>query len=455
MDKFKIIDDDEKTKGHVKYNVYLLEKYLLKKYNIHNMYGVNILSLGSIIEKSNYDDSWKESKINALRYYLKSLRRCPSRFLDKLSKKISDRKKFKEREQKQSKRELINYLTYKELNTIRDMYENIYDAIKDTNMNKCKLFFELSQDYLLLSLLCTDQPPLRPQIYADMKIVFDLKKIDNKNNFLYIDENNNCGHFHINKDKVSDCVMFKKDKKIKLQPHFLRILTENLKYYPRVTLFNTLGVKKKTLQIRQRLQKMTCSNFTFSMSRSSYLNYMIRNNDLNENQLRSLAFNMRHSFATQTTNYKKLNEVTGNLRLREIEEYISNKYKNLFDDEKILKNRERQRIRSFIRGRKLLNKPITELEMEKMGIIMIDGKYILKKLERPQKVIDEKENTYSLREIKTQEDKNELKEMKKKLSKDEKANRRSLISRLNKTGDKPKLDTIEKYQLCIMNGKYM
>lgn len=313
-----------------------------------------------------YSDSWKKKVLFAIKAYYNELGK-PTKLIDKFA-DMHFKKMIKDEleDQNQSQKEKENYLTYDELNII--LRENEEYSTKRQMIQ-----------YLLLASICTDQPPLRPQIYADLEIVHYKKDIkDDDNNYMYINRQHKSGYLYINSDKVDK--NNKHNKIIDLQPVFLKIVIESLKKYPR-NKFIECDLAEPEQKLLYELRKAVGNNFSFDMARSSYVNdWNKKNPDATDAEKIKLAQMMRHTIQAQMTYYKKKETVTGNLEKikakKEAEKAIKEDGKKDEEPKVYEKYKEVNKIRALIAKANREKYKIKEETMNRYGILVDnDGKY--------------------------------------------------------------------------------
>jgi hypothetical protein len=291
--------EKKELKKYEKDNLRNLKEYLKKNHNIDDIDKMKINDIISQIKCADRSESWKENKLYALKSHFKILGRKTKR-LENVSNKQTEKIKTIEKNNSQSEKEIENYLRYEELEILLEHYEK-YETIEE--MNK----------YLILAAICTDQPVLRPGVLATSKIIYNKSDINDKDNFVVIDKKNYKNYFYINDDKVSESEKFKDIKEIKLYPIFSNIVRESLKKFPREYLFD-LKVENKEIKLLNLLQDITELSFTFSMARSSFVNHWYKiNPKYNQNDIKKLCEEMRHSDDAHRDYYRKCSEIDGNI----------------------------------------------------------------------------------------------------------------------------------------------
>lgn len=361
----KNTENTELTEKNIK-DLEIVKKFLKKNHNIDDVDNENISSLKKYINDSNYGESWKENKLFVLSKYFKSIGRKYIMLKKGGIIQMKNRKKI-ELKKEQTDKEKENYLTYGELNVILKKYEN-YTTVTDMNR------------YLILASICTDQPPLRPQIYADLKIIYDKKDINDTDNFLVLDFKKKSGYFYINDDKVTNDdyeIHFDDDKKIIMGKTFYSIVVETLDKVPRKNFieFDVENMEKKLLY---ELQKITNLKFTFDMARSSYVNHWHEiNPDASDEEKENFAKQMRHTYTYQRLCYYKKNPVSGNLKLSDTES------DNEDDNDNTDLRKMRKYIKDLIYSANKRNGVIKDDTIKKYGILQKeDGEYYIPKIEK-------------------------------------------------------------------------
>lgn len=392
----KINEAYNKLTEYNKKQIDILNKMTMTKFN-KNITDINIHELIHYIttaqkeNNENYSESWKKKMMFSLKAYYTLLKK-PVKLIDKNADKLFKEIKNEEIKQKQTNKEIENYLTYDELQILLNENKN-YKTKRQMNR------------YLILASIATDQPPLRPQIYSNLHIVTNKKDIKNDdNNYMYVNKQQKKGYLFINNDKVDK--FNTKNKQIDLKPIFLNIIIESLKKYPRTEFLEYKDVKSIEKKLLDELQLITNNNFTFHMARSSFINNWLKQNpNATDAQKIQLSKDMRHSFEIQTTYYKKIEPISGNLekikaKLQEKQEkkQIKKNDENT-EPKKYEKYKEVNKIRALIAKANRLNHKIKEDTLERYGILQHEnGKYYLPKQKKEQvkkqirKIITEKPN---------------------------------------------------------------
>lgn len=266
----------------------------LSSYNIKEL--LNVISTAKKDDGTDYSESWKSRIEYSLKAYFTYIGR-PTTLISKVANKRKTNIINEESKQTQSQKEIDNYITYDELKALSRKYSE-YNTVNSM------------KSYLLLASL-TLQPPLRPSVYATLRVIHNKTELNDIDNFIVIGQRS--GYFYINKDKVSK---FTTNKVIKLYPEYFDVVKQSLEYFPRDYLFqyDTDNVHTRTMYLLRKLQSITKHLYTFSMARQAYINHFHELNPkatLEEQNI--LAKEMRHTTLTSITYYKKKNPVSGNL----------------------------------------------------------------------------------------------------------------------------------------------
>ena len=404
------------------YDIELLKKYMKNVHNISDITKENINTIIKYIRNANKSESWKEGKLFSLERYFASIGR-KTKLIKKNAVKTLKKRKTDEQQQGQTEKEKDNYLTYEELNELRKRHEIYYDI-------------ESMYQYLLLSAICLDQPPLRPQIYVDLTIIYDKKKMNKTDNYMILDKNKKTGLIYINDDKVSRKrdIKFSKDNEVIMEPLFTKVVFETLEKYNRNKLFE-FDVDNKEHKILKMLQDITKNKFTFNMARSSYVTYWWKNHhDAKLTEKIYMAKQMRHTVAYQEMCYRKFDAVSGNL------EKIDKKINDENDNEEEKEQESEKTIKTHIYNKLYYaNKNNITLDNKfiiKYGIQKNEkGEYVYKKEDSKDKEKDnENVNKINLGKPKTSENEVEFNRR-----------RKSVINMANKKNTQIKVGTCEYY----------
>jgi hypothetical protein len=356
--------EKQELKEHEEKYINIFKNYMKEAHDIKNIDDIKKERIYKYINEAknakngnDYSNSWKKIILFALvSYYKQKGDLDASEYISTKAKEMNKIIEKEEIEQKQTEKEKENYLNIFELRNIAEKYKN-YKHIDEMYV------------YLLLSCICQDQEPLRPQIYSDSIYVDKLEDIkDDGNNYIYISKRGKIGCFYISGDKVNKHNDFIDNKRIRLNKIFLSIVHKSFKDYPRKKLFD-FDVKYPNDKLLDIFQKATGNKFNFQMARSSFSNYKhMENPDMSYAQKKTLAMNMRHSKNTHEKNYLKHSLTITDKPLNDVKKELDEKYKKLMETEEDL------------------NKKIKELNDNKINI----KKYEMQKCEIKYENEDEK-----------------------------------------------------------------
>jgi hypothetical protein len=387
MEKNTNVLEKNKMTDVMKKQIEILKNHMLANYKFQDMTKVNTLKLIKYIlnaKKENcddYSDSWKKTSLFAMKAYYISLNkgvRGITNAIDKICKKIKE----EEERHEQTKKEKENYLTYDELCTLMKMHKNYKTKIE---MNT----------YLILAAICMNEIAFRPQIMANLEIVYnDKDKDDNKNQLIINTKKKTC-RVLINKDKLK----YSGVGEIDLSSDYCKEIIESLEKYDRKKLleYDVKDVEKKMLY---ELQKACGNKFNFDMARSAVATKWNKENpNATYSQKLEFAKKMRHSVHVQGTHYVKINPVSGNLD-KILEEKIKKEKEQKEREKKLIeKNKyyELNKIRAVIsmgnkRKEKNSDNCIKEETIAKYNILLNkDGKYHIPKQNNVTKITEKKQ----------------------------------------------------------------
>lgn len=323
---------------HESEHIKFLEKYVENVHKVKDINNVKAENMYKYIneainQKTNneYSESWKKLKLYALSSYYK-INEMEDKYEYMIKKSHEMGKKIENIEEKQEKteKEKENELNIFELRILSEKYSK-YNHLDE--MYK----------YLLLSSLCRDQEPLRPQIYADVKYVTDPKEItDGEQNYIYISKKGKLGYFYINSDKVAENmnkkikegIIPKTKKRIRMAPEYLKIVKKTFDDYPRKYLFD-FKIDNCEHKLLKMLQDMTNNKFNFQMARSVYITHKyLENTNMSYIQKRTLAENMRHTKHTQEKAYFKHGSTVTDKSLNDLKKETKEENDKMKDKEK-------------------------------------------------------------------------------------------------------------------------
>ncbi len=292
---------EEISKKHYQEKINTISKIIKDKYD-KNLDTIHMNTLYKEIKNAYYKEkpyslSKKMYASSALIAYYKNKNKN-TKILTNMIFNFQKNINIEEKKQKQTEKEKNNYIDYNEIKKKAEEYKN-YETKEDM------------YNYLVLALISSDQGVLRPNIYANLKLVNN-KTIDTNNkkeNYIDLDT----GIMYINKDKNLTKIKNTKNKiinkELKLHPEFLDIVKQSYAKFNREYLFD-FEIKTKRIKILKILQSLTGKKFTFSMARSSYINNIKNNNpDFPYERRDELAYEMNHTIETQMKHYEKLHPV--------------------------------------------------------------------------------------------------------------------------------------------------
>lgn len=289
----------ENTKKNYNEKINTFSNIIKEKYN-KSLINLNMNILYKEIRNAHYKNKpyslqWKICLCSALINYYKTNTKKNTSKLTKMIYKFQTQINYEESKQLQTEKEKQNYIDHDTLNLKAKEYEK-YTTEKDM------------YNYLILSMLSSDQGVLRPNVYSKMRLITNNTKniditIDNCINLdtqiMYINNDKNITKIKSQKNKIIH-------KEIHLHPEFFKIILDSYNFIKRDYLFD---FKIKTIRIKllKLLQELTGLKYTFSMARSAYINnYMDKKIDANLNDKNKLAYEMNHTQNTQEKSYKKI-----------------------------------------------------------------------------------------------------------------------------------------------------
>jgi hypothetical protein len=189
---------------------------------------------------------------------------------------------------------------YRPQNYFRDILDNI-DVSKIKSPKK-------HYEYLLLSLLIL-QPPVRNNFYISSSFIFDLSKVEDNKNYVYLNKEKNEAACVIQHDKVSNTVVYRTYSHLNYiqieNKELVKLLFQSYEQYKRKYLFEVNGHAISSNTLLSYLRSITqVEKLNIDMMRSSYINdYYEKNKSYNSRN--KLAKQMRHSPATAMLSYHK------------------------------------------------------------------------------------------------------------------------------------------------------
>lgn len=207
-----------------------------------------------------------------------------------------------------SNSERNNYIDYNDIIDIRD---KIFATVNLKN----------NLSHLILS-LNTYIPPIRLDYLGMIYKIMDIDPVldpSDKKNYMWINEETNCGYIVLNHDKVGSTILPLADFKSKFKDELyingsklFDIIFQSYKIYPRDYLLcspknldTQMGISTYNSILKQLLKKDVRQN----IFRKAYINHWHDTEQkLTENELRIIATYMRHSVSTARFSYRKIIE---------------------------------------------------------------------------------------------------------------------------------------------------
>jgi len=260
---------------------------------------VDIKKLQQIIEDTQWSDSTKEAAYFTISKFLQA--NDPKNSNIDYIKNLGYSLKIKI-EEETGKNELSDL----EKDNYRDQkyFRDILDNIDVSKIKSAKKHYE----YLLLSLL-TLQPPVRNNFYISSSFIFDLSKVEDNKNYVYLNTEKTEAAFIIQKDKVSNTIVYRTYSHLNYiqieNKELVKLLFQSYEQYNRSFLFevNSHAITANTLLSYLR----TITNLekvNIDMMRASYItDYYEKNKSYGSRN--KLAKSMRHSPATAMLSYHK------------------------------------------------------------------------------------------------------------------------------------------------------
>lgn len=259
--------------------------------------------LMTLIEKENWSEGSKEGLYFMIARYLFNKNNN-----DKYSKLYSQA--GYNLKQERDKLEGQNELDDKEKENYRDM-EYLNNCLE---IHKDKAFENLREHYKhLLLMLLIKQPPLRTSFYTTAKFIRLQAENNKDDNFIYITRKGKLKVYYIvNKDKASNYKLYNMNKelsKIKLEDsELVNFINESFNKYPRKYLFEINEKPITDATLLKYLREITnTKQINIDMMRSAYITYFYEHNKT-FNKREILSQQMRHSQATASKNYLKVND---------------------------------------------------------------------------------------------------------------------------------------------------
>lgn len=189
---------------------------------------------------------------------------------------------------------------YRPQNYFRDILDNI-DVSK---IKSPKQHYE----YLLLNMLI-NQPPVRNNFYITASFIFDLSKVEDNKNYVYLNKEKNEAAYVIQHDKVSNTVVYRTYSHLNYiqieNKELVQLLFQSYEQYKRKYLFEVNGHAISSNTLLLYLRSITqVKKLNIDMMRASYItDYYEKNKSYKSRD--KLAKQMRHSPATAMLSYHK------------------------------------------------------------------------------------------------------------------------------------------------------
>ena len=189
---------------------------------------------------------------------------------------------------------------YRPQNYFRDILDNI-DVSK---IKSPKQHYE----HLLLNMLI-NQPPVRNNFYITASFIFDLSKVEDNKNYVYLNKEKNEASYVIQHDKVSNTVVYRTYSHLNYiqieNKELVKLLFQSYEQYKRKYLFEVNGHAISSNTLLSYLRSVTnVEKINIDMMRSSYITHYYEKNK-SYNSRDKLAKSMRHSPVTAMLSYHK------------------------------------------------------------------------------------------------------------------------------------------------------
>jgi len=189
----------------------------------------------------------------------------------------------------------------------KDYFLNI---LNNLNFSKEKQLYNSHLKQLLLCFVVL-QPPMRTSFYTSALFITNLKDNNEKDNYIYIDKENNKVFIIVNNDKASNYKNYKDNKNLSIipidLPEFNDYIIQSFNDFPRTYLFENEQTKKpyNDNALLSRLREITrLPTINFQMMRSMYITWEHNDNPAYKDK-EKLSKKMRHSVSTASINYFK------------------------------------------------------------------------------------------------------------------------------------------------------
>ena len=260
---------------------------------------IDIKKLEPIIEATQWGISTKAAAYFTISKYLQlnDPKNINIDFIKNIAYKLKIEIQEKDGDNQLDEKEQANY---RPQNYFRDILDNI-DVSKIKSPKK-------HYEYLLLSLLIL-QPPVRNNFYISASFIFDLSKVEDNKNYVYLNKEKNEAAYVIQHDKVSNTVVYRTYSHLNYiqieNKELVKLLFQSYELYKRKYLFEVNGHAISSNTLLSYLRSVTnVEKINIDMMRASYItDYYEKNKSYNSRN--KLAKQMRHSPATAMLSYHK------------------------------------------------------------------------------------------------------------------------------------------------------
>lgn len=284
---------------------YLFDKNQLIKSFSNDSFIIDMKEkLYDIIKDSKWADSTKKGLLFMISRYLNIHTPTDILYIKKYSQhgyELNIKIDNETKENKHDEKEEVNYKP-------KEYFLNILNNLNFSKEEKQLYGTHLKQ--LLLSFVIL-QPPMRTSYYTSSIFINNLKDDNQKDNYIYIDNDNQKAFMIVNTDKVSQHKLYKDHKEHAIipimNPKLSDYIIQSYKDHPRTYLFENLQTKQPYSDnaLLNRLREITrLPTINFQMMRSNYITW---EHTINKSykEKEKLAKQMRHSVATASINYFK------------------------------------------------------------------------------------------------------------------------------------------------------
>ena len=261
---------------------------------------IDIKKLEPIIEATQWGISTKSAAYFTISKYLQinDPKNINIDFIKNIAYKLKIEIQEKDGENQLDEKEKANYRH-------RIYFIDILDNIDVSKIKSPKKHYE----YLLLSLLIL-QPPVRNNFYISTSFIFDLSKVEDNSNYVYLNKEKNEAAYVIQHDKVSNTVVYRTYSHLNYiqieNKELVKLLFQSYEQYKRKYLFEVNGHAISSNTLLSYLRSITnVEKINIDMMRASYItDYYEKNKSYNSRN--KLAKQMRHSPATAMLSYHKV-----------------------------------------------------------------------------------------------------------------------------------------------------